>query len=173
MALSVPTLVLHRTGVRTFPPRCGRDLASLISGSELVLLPGKEHNLWQGEPQPALDAVGAFLGIDLGRLPAAHGSRAAQTGGPIGLGAVLFTDVVASTATTNRLGDDLAQALLHLHNRIVRDASGEPRVPGGEAHRRRDHGLVDQRVGRLVPPSRSSRLSPDRRATTPPTRCWR
>ena len=122
MALSVPTLVLHRTGVRTFPPRCGRDLASLISGSELVLLPGKEHNLWQGEPQPALDAVGAFLGIDLGRLPAAHGSRAAQTGGPVGLGAVLFTDVVASTATTARIGDDRAQALLRLHNRIVRDA---------------------------------------------------
>ena len=35
---------------------------------------------------------------------------------------MLFTDVVASTATTNRIGDDRAQALLRLHNRIVRDA---------------------------------------------------
>jgi len=121
-ALSVRTLVLHRTGLRTFPPRCGRDLASLIAGSELVLLPGRAQNLWEGEPQPALDALGAFLGVDLGRLPAPPGSSAAQRDGPVGLGAVLFTDVVASTATTNRIGDDRAQALLRVHNRIVRDA---------------------------------------------------
>jgi len=120
--LSVPTLVLHRTRLRTFPSRCGRDLASLIAGSELVLLPGRAQNLWEEEPQPALDAIGGFLGVDLGRLPASPGSSTAQRGGPFGLGAVLFTDVVASTATTSRLGDDRAQTRLRLHNRIVRDA---------------------------------------------------
>jgi class 3 adenylate cyclase len=120
--LSIPALVLHRTGLRTFPPRCGRDLASLIAGSELVLLPGRAQNLWDGEAQPALDAIGAFLGVDLGPLPASASLRTAQTGGPVGLGAVLFTDVVASTATTNRVGDDRAHAVIRLHNRIVRDA---------------------------------------------------
>jgi class 3 adenylate cyclase len=35
---------------------------------------------------------------------------------------VLFTDIVSSTASTQRLGDAAAQALLRLHNAIVRSA---------------------------------------------------
>ncbi|MDQ2962558.1 MAG: DUF4242 domain-containing protein [Pseudomonadota bacterium] len=41
-----------------------------------------------------------------------------------GIRTVLFTDIVDSTALTQRLGDDAAMALLQIHDRIVRDALG-------------------------------------------------
>lgn len=38
-----------------------------------------------------------------------------------GIRTILFTDIVGSTALTQRLGDDGAMTLLHAHDRIVRD----------------------------------------------------
>jgi class 3 adenylate cyclase len=39
-----------------------------------------------------------------------------------GTRAILFTDIVGSTSMTQRLGDDLAFALLEVHDRVVRNA---------------------------------------------------
>ena len=39
-----------------------------------------------------------------------------------GIRTVLFTDIVGSTMVTQRIGDDAAMALLHVHDGIVRDA---------------------------------------------------
>ena len=39
-----------------------------------------------------------------------------------GVRTVLFTDIVGSTSLTQRLGDEAAMELVHLHDRIVRDA---------------------------------------------------
>jgi len=41
-----------------------------------------------------------------------------------GIRTVLFTDIVGSTQLTQRLGDDAAMAILHVHDAIVRDALG-------------------------------------------------
>lgn len=39
-----------------------------------------------------------------------------------GIRTVLFTDIVGSTIVTQRVGDDAAMALLHVHDTVVRDA---------------------------------------------------
>lgn len=38
---------------------------------------------------------------------------------------ILFTDIVGSTSMTRKLGDEAAMELIHLHDKIVRDALGE------------------------------------------------
>jgi class 3 adenylate cyclase len=121
-SLVVPTLVLHRAGSRAVPAAAAPQLAKLITGSRLVVLPGRAQNLWEEDPEPALAAVGEFLGVDLAPPPA-----------PVDAGrlrAVLFTDIVGSTAFTSARGDDAAQALVRTHNDVVRRALAE--VGGAE-----------------------------------------
>jgi pimeloyl-ACP methyl ester carboxylesterase/DNA-binding CsgD family transcriptional regulator len=61
--LAVPTLVVHREGDRAIPVRHARELAALIPGAELVLLPGDAHPPWHGDSDAVLAAVAEFLGI--------------------------------------------------------------------------------------------------------------
>lgn len=42
-----------------------------------------------------------------------------------GIRTILFTDIVGSTAMTRELGDEKAMELIHLHDKIVRDALSE------------------------------------------------
>jgi hypothetical protein len=55
---------------------------------------------------------------------------------------VLFTDIHASTALTQRLGDIDAMRVLRRHDEVVRDGAEDFRRSGGQAHGRRDHGLL-------------------------------
>ena len=126
-ALTMPTLVVHRFGSRSVSVSAGRALASRIADVRFVTLQGRAQNLWEEDSESALAVVGEFLGLDLGPEPAVvepvvqiEPQAAPRPRG--GLGAVLFTDMEASTATTTRLGDVAAHALVRAHNRIVREA---------------------------------------------------
>jgi adenylate cyclase len=114
--IEAPCLVLHREESRAIPVRLGRELAASIPHAHFVALAGAPHNPWEGDPAEPLAAIGDFLGVcfqfDAPRQPDALPE----------LRTILFTDMEASTAMTQRLGDADAQKLVHEHNRLVRDA---------------------------------------------------
>lgn len=63
--IHAPTLVVHRVGSHSIPVRLGREVAAAIEGAKFVALAGVTHNLWEEDPQAALDAIGDFLGLEL------------------------------------------------------------------------------------------------------------
>lgn len=69
------------------------------------------------------DLADGFLGgveTDLSGAAIVPGGAADER--DLGIRTVLFTDIVGSTSLTQRLGDEAAMALLHVHDGIVRDA---------------------------------------------------
>ena len=127
----VPALVLHRRRSASVPFRLGRQLAVDLPDAQFVGLEGRAHNLWEEDPDAALDAIGEFLGID--GLSRSRRAATAQTASPARESparesptaesiTVMFTDIADSTALTGRLGDQAAQQLVRAHNQLVRDA---------------------------------------------------
>jgi pimeloyl-ACP methyl ester carboxylesterase len=107
--ISVPTLVVHRTGDRMCPVEGGRYLAAHIPGAQLVELPGDDHMPWVGGAEAVLAEIRAFLTgdrqpIELDRV----------------LATVLFTDIVGSTERAAALGDRRWRVLREQHDTIVR-----------------------------------------------------
>jgi len=72
------------------------------------------------EIQPEL-AEGFLGGVEVNEAGAALVPGATNERDP-GIRTVLFTDIVDSTALTQKLGDEAAMALLDLHNNVVRNA---------------------------------------------------
>ena len=115
-----PTLVLHRIADPIIPLSAGQKLAAGIPGARFVPLEGKGHLFCLGDYSKILASVDALLGDRPKDVPAA----------PSGMTAILFTDIVDSTAITERLGDaafrakarDLDAAL----RTVIRDHSGTP-----------------------------------------------
>ncbi|HYB98712.1 MAG TPA: nickel-binding protein [Candidatus Limnocylindrales bacterium] len=70
------------------------------------------------------DLVDGFLGQGAVAATGAATLPKSDTYDP-GLRTILFTDIVGSTAITERLGDHAALQIVELHDRIVRDALGE------------------------------------------------
>ncbi len=112
-AIETPTLILHHTGTRTRPIDLARSLAAGIRGSRLVTLNGGIAGDWsrvvsaiadfvKGEPSPSQRASGTAV--------------------------ILFTDIVDSTALTERLGDarfrEASRALDAGLRAAIRDAGG-------------------------------------------------
>jgi class 3 adenylate cyclase len=123
-SIAVPTLVLHRRGTRAIPYDRGRALASAIPGARLVTLEGRAHNPWEERPVQVLAAMGEFLGLGDALAQSLDVGRPVDDSLPM---AVLFTDIVGSTAMTERLGDEEAQAVVRTHDRIVRALLAETR----------------------------------------------
>ena len=71
-SVTVPTLVLHRSGSRSIPVQLGREVAALIPGAKFVELEGRAHNPWEGEPTRTLAAIAEFLGVSLRMPPVEH-----------------------------------------------------------------------------------------------------
>jgi class 3 adenylate cyclase len=111
--VSAPTLVLHRRGDKVCPFTQGRELAAKIKGARFVALDGDIHVIGLGDVEPMISAIEDFLG---GR----EGGSGSEVGE--GLQTILVTDMVDSTATTQRLGDGPAQDLVRAHNTVVRDS---------------------------------------------------
>jgi class 3 adenylate cyclase len=107
--ISVPTLVLHRTGDRVVPVECGREVAALIPGARFIEYEGEDAYMWCDAP--GLADIEEFL---TGRRSTAPPDRVLAT--------VMFTDIVGSTEELSRLGDRRWRARLEDHDRIVRDA---------------------------------------------------
>jgi len=108
-SIAVPTLVLHRTGDRRFDIGGGRVMAAQIPGARFVELGGDDHFPWQQDSRTIVDEVKHFL---TGEGHAEEPDRILAT--------VLFTDIVASTDTAQRLGDKTWGDLLERHQREVR-----------------------------------------------------
>lgn len=62
--LRMPTLVVHRERDHAIVARNGRELAALVPGAQLVLLPGDLHLPWHGDVDALLAVVAPFLGIE-------------------------------------------------------------------------------------------------------------
>jgi pimeloyl-ACP methyl ester carboxylesterase len=108
--ISVPTLVIHRTGDLDSKVEEGRWIASQIPGAKLVELPGHDHLPWVGDQDSVLDEVERFL---TGGLAPAEPDRILAT--------ILVTDIVASTERAAQLGDRAWKELLERHHSIVRE----------------------------------------------------
>jgi class 3 adenylate cyclase/pimeloyl-ACP methyl ester carboxylesterase len=106
--VGVPTLVLHVEGFEAIPVEHGRYLAEHIAGARLVLVPGSDA-IHFGSKVEWRSSIGEFLG---GLTPIAESDRA--------LSAILFTDIVGSTATASALGDRQWRDLLETHDAVAR-----------------------------------------------------
>ncbi len=108
-SIYAPTLVMHARGDRVVPLRSGRYLADHIVGARFLELPTRDHAPWFDAHDVYLDAMEEFL---TGTRQNADHSRKLAT--------VLFTDIVDSTATAERVGDAAWRDLLDRHDDICR-----------------------------------------------------
>ncbi|MGA9159774.1 MAG: adenylate/guanylate cyclase domain-containing protein [Actinomycetota bacterium] len=108
--ISVPTLVLNRTGDAIEPVEAGKLIASEIPGARFVELAGSDHHAWAGDQEAIVQEIERFLSdvqgeeADLDRV----------------LATVLFTDIVDSTSQAAAMGDRRWRAVRERHDQIVR-----------------------------------------------------
>jgi len=108
-AVEAPTLILHHTGTRTRPIEMARGLAAGIRGSRLVTLEGGVMGKW---PR-AVSSIASFV------------KGAAPTPQAAGAAVILFTDIVDSTALTERMGDARFRKASRMLDAGLRDAIRE------------------------------------------------
>jgi class 3 adenylate cyclase len=99
MAVKAPTLVVHRRQVSVPQERVVTPLATAIPGARLLLLEGSQVVPALGDIDEAAKVVGQFM---TGSEPVT-GRTVPEL--PSGMTAILFADIVDSTALTERLGD--------------------------------------------------------------------
>jgi class 3 adenylate cyclase len=104
-----PTLVLHRSGSQTVPVSHGRYLAEHIPGAIYRELPGDDSLFFVGDVDGLLAEIEEFL------TGARHAHRTTRV-----VSTILFSDLVESTSTAARLGDQHWHDLLEAHNAAVR-----------------------------------------------------
>jgi class 3 adenylate cyclase len=111
--IPVPTLVLVRVGQAASPPEGVRAAASLIARVTTVELEGADLFPFLGDVDAVVAEVSHFL---LGERRTPPPQRL--------LAAVLFTDLVDSTARAATLGDARWKSLLDRHDDVIRAAVG-------------------------------------------------
>jgi class 3 adenylate cyclase len=107
--LSVPTLVIHRTGDPVCHVENGRYLAKYIPGARYLELDGSDHVPWGAGSE---EIVAEIQELVTGAREAPEPDRVLAT--------VLFTDIVGSTARAAALGDRRWKDLLEAHHGAVR-----------------------------------------------------
>jgi pimeloyl-ACP methyl ester carboxylesterase/class 3 adenylate cyclase len=107
--VAVPTVVVHRADDAVTPLAHGRYVAEHIPGARLVVLDGADHAPFTGDTDALIDEISEFV---TGTRNASDPDRR--------LLALLFTDIVGSTATAAQLGDREWRALLDEHDAVVR-----------------------------------------------------
>ena len=127
--IEAPTLVMHRRDFPLLSVDVARRITARIPDARLKIIEGKSLSPFVGDIRPTLDVMNDFLGIDLTETAAtkklhahATGSQAMRQAMSGGFRTIMFTDMEGSTALTQRLGDEDAQARVRLHNSIVQDA---------------------------------------------------
>jgi class 3 adenylate cyclase len=110
-AIQVPLLVLSRPQHPDASwPASSAHLASLVPGSRLVSLPGRDARIWLGDQAPTFAAIDDFLA-------AASAERDDLDRSVL---TILVTDMVGSTETATRLGDRAWRRLVERHHATVR-----------------------------------------------------
>lgn len=107
--IDVPTLVLHRRGDHAVNWRGAAWMAQQIRGARYVELPGIDHALFAGDPDPLIDEMEEFL----------TGTRRSRDVDRI-LATVMFTDIVDSTKRATAMGDRAWRELLEAQNGVLR-----------------------------------------------------
>jgi pimeloyl-ACP methyl ester carboxylesterase len=64
--ITAPTLVVHGTHDRLFPPACGEDIAANVAGADLMLIDGMGHDLPPGLYRQVGDAIAALAARSAG-----------------------------------------------------------------------------------------------------------
>jgi class 3 adenylate cyclase/pimeloyl-ACP methyl ester carboxylesterase len=120
--VQVPTLVLMRRHGAMVGPAAVQRVAAGIADAQLVVLEGDEDVYFLGDTEAVIRSIGEFLGEETAPPPWPDIAS--------GMTAILFADIVDSTALTERLGDaafrakarDLDAAL----RTVIRDHAGTP-----------------------------------------------
>jgi class 3 adenylate cyclase len=107
--ISVPTLVVHKTGDRVVPVECGREVAELIPNAVFMEHEGEDAYGWIDATW--LSDVEEFL----------TGGRSAPRANRV-LATVMFTDIVGSTERLSQMGDARWRGQLEDHDELVRAA---------------------------------------------------
>ena len=113
-AIHVPTLILHR---EQDSPEDNRYLAEHIPGAEYIALEGYEHVPYLGDQDSVTREIERF----------ARSVRDEEAVLDRVLATVMFTDIVGSTETVARLGDQGWRDLVERHHAIVRSLLGRYR----------------------------------------------
>ncbi len=108
-SVQAPTLVLAREGSPANRAIAG-EVAALIPGATLVLVPGSDHMLLSGPTDAAVDEIERFVTGTV--LSSPESSRVLAT--------VLFTDLVDSTSQLSRVGDRAWRDLMTEHDEQLR-----------------------------------------------------
>ena len=108
-SISVPTLVVHRTGDQATRVEGGRYLAEHIPGASIVEVPGRDHFPWVGDTEAILGEVEQFV---TGTRRGAEPNRILAT--------VLFIDIIDSTRHLAEWGDRRWRELLGQFYGILR-----------------------------------------------------
>jgi class 3 adenylate cyclase len=106
-------------------------MAARIPGARFVPLEGDIHVMALGDVEPIIASIRDFLAGEEGPSSAPAIREGLQT--------ILFTDIVGSTALTQRLGDEKAQELLVAHNDAVRRSL---RMTGGAEVKHTGDGIM-------------------------------
>ena len=107
--VTVPTLILHRSGDATVPVEVGRYMAERIPGAKYVELPGDDHLWFVGDIDPVIEETEEFL---TGARTAVEPDRVLAT--------VMFTDIIESTRRGAELGDRRWRDLVERHDQLMR-----------------------------------------------------
>jgi pimeloyl-ACP methyl ester carboxylesterase len=111
--IRVPTLVMARGGNRWVSVAQSRHVAEQIQGAQYLVLPGADHMPFWETPDLILDHIEEFLtGVRRGGEPERT------------LVALLFCDIVGSTAHAAEIGDVAWRALLDRYDHVLREQVG-------------------------------------------------
>lgn len=106
--IDVPTLVLHRAG-DYIPIEAGREVAARIPGARFVELTGSDHVPFAGDSHALLLEIESFLRAILEQPRPTASTKA-----------VLFTDIVESTAQVAAVGDRRWREMIEAHDALSR-----------------------------------------------------
>ncbi len=107
-AISVPTLVVHRTDQFLLPISHARYLADHIRGAKLVTLPGRDSLPYSGDIEELIGPIEEFL----------TGERQVRSVDRV-LATIMFSDIVGSTQQVAELGDRRWQEIVSRHDAMV------------------------------------------------------
>ena len=112
-AIQARTLIVHRTGSAVFDPEAVRAMVKLIPEARSAELPGTDALPYVGDTDAVMDVIEEFLtGVQ-----ARHDFDRS-------LATLLFTDIVGSTTTADRVGDRKWRNILESHHAAVRSSLG-------------------------------------------------